>query len=89
MQTTDTTPRVIFWAHYIDWIITGPLLIACLAMVSKSDLVTLVFMMGNSILVILASLIGAMTGTLRLLSMTTPTCPSPRLAWFLRSRTTF
>ena len=44
-QTTDSTPRVIFWAHYVDWIVTGPLLIACLAMVSKSDLVSLVFMM--------------------------------------------
>jgi len=60
-KTTDTTPRVIFWAHYMDWVITGPLLIACLAMLSKSDLVTLVFMMGDTILVILTSLIGAMT----------------------------
>jgi hypothetical protein len=23
-KTTDTTPRVIFWAHYLDWVITGP-----------------------------------------------------------------
>ena len=52
-QTTDTTPRVIFCADYMDWVITGPLLIACLAMLSKSDLVTLVFMMGDTILVIL------------------------------------
>ena len=36
---------MIFWGHYVDWIITGPMLIACLAMLSKSDLVTLVFMM--------------------------------------------
>ena len=39
----------------MDWVITGPLLIACLAMLSKSDLVTLVFMMGDTILVILTS----------------------------------
>eukprot|EP00961_Rhodomonas_salina_P022461 302100-Rhodomonas_salina.1 len=23
-KTTDTTPRVIFWARYLDWVITGP-----------------------------------------------------------------
>ena len=23
-KTTDTTPRVIFWAHYLDWVVTGP-----------------------------------------------------------------
>ena len=44
---------MIFCADYMDWVITGPLLIACLAMLSKSDLVTLVFMMGDTILVIL------------------------------------
>lgn len=60
-KTTDSTPRVIFWAHYVDWIVTGPLLIACLAMVSKSDLVSLVFMMGTTVLSVLSSLIGAMT----------------------------
>jgi len=60
-KTTDTTPRVIFWGHYIDWVITAPLIIACLALLSKSDLVTLVFMMGNAILLILCSLMGAMT----------------------------
>ena len=44
-KTIDTTPRVIFWARYMDWVVTGPLMIACLAMLSKADLVTLVFMM--------------------------------------------
>ena len=28
-KTTDTTPRVIFWAHYLDWVVTGP--VRCLA----------------------------------------------------------
>jgi bacteriorhodopsin len=60
-KTIDTTPRVIFWAHYVDWVVTGPLIIACLAMLSKSDLVTLVFMMGVTIFMELCSLIGAMT----------------------------
>jgi bacteriorhodopsin len=23
-KTTDTTPRVIFWARYLDWVITTP-----------------------------------------------------------------
>jgi hypothetical protein len=23
-KTTDTTPRVIFWARYLDWVVTGP-----------------------------------------------------------------
>jgi hypothetical protein len=27
-KTTDTTPRVIFWAHYLDWVITGPVRVA-------------------------------------------------------------
>lgn len=60
-KTIDTTPRVIFWARYMDWVVTGPLMIACLAMLSKADLVTLVFMMGNTILMVLSSLVGAMT----------------------------
>ena len=30
-KTTDTTPRVIFWAHYLDWVITGPVSVACLS----------------------------------------------------------
>ena len=28
-KTTDTTPRVIFWAHYLDWVITGPVSSIC------------------------------------------------------------
>ena len=30
-KTTDTTPRVIFWAHYLDWVITGPVCYASCA----------------------------------------------------------
>jgi hypothetical protein len=29
-KTTDTTPRVIFWAHYLDWVVTGPVRYCCL-----------------------------------------------------------
>ena len=28
-KTTDTTPRVIFWAHYLDWVVTGPVRSTC------------------------------------------------------------
>ena len=30
-KTTDTTPRVIFWARYLDWIVTTPVCGPCLA----------------------------------------------------------
>jgi hypothetical protein len=30
-KTTDTTPRVIFWAHYLDWVITGP--VSCIFLI--------------------------------------------------------
>ena len=60
-KTIDTTPRVIFWVHYMDWVVTGPLLITLLALLSKTDTVTTVFMVGNTIMMVLASLVGAMT----------------------------
>merc|ERR1711906_90855 len=41
-KTTDTTPRVIFWAHYLDWVVTGPLILADLALLSRSDTPTII-----------------------------------------------
>ena len=34
-KTTDTTPRVIFWAHYLDWVVTGPVSPACFVCIMR------------------------------------------------------
>ena len=36
-KTTDTTPRVIFWAHYLDWVVTGPVSPACFVLYNASQ----------------------------------------------------
>eukprot|EP00287_Rhodomonas_sp_CCMP768_P014384 CAMPEP_0196757262 /NCGR_PEP_ID=MMETSP1091-20130531/103575_1 /TAXON_ID=302021 /ORGANISM="Rhodomonas sp., Strain CCMP768" /LENGTH=271 /DNA_ID=CAMNT_0042106033 /DNA_START=748 /DNA_END=1563 /DNA_ORIENTATION=- len=60
-KTTDTTPRVIFWARYLDWVITGPLILACLALLSKADTPTIISLCGNMVLYVICGLIGALT----------------------------
>jgi bacteriorhodopsin len=60
-KTTDTTPRVIFWAHYLDWVVTGPLILADLALLSRSDTPTIISLVGNMVLYVICGLIGALT----------------------------
>merc|ERR1719453_2432729 len=60
-KTTDTTPRVIFWARYLDWIVTGPLILTDLALLSKADTPTIISMVGNMVLYVICGLIGALT----------------------------
>merc|ERR1711871_298743 len=56
-KTTDTTPRVIFWAHYLDWVVTGPLILADLALLSRSDTPTIISLVGNMVLYVICGLI--------------------------------
>ncbi|EKX44849.1 hypothetical protein GUITHDRAFT_152884 [Guillardia theta CCMP2712] len=60
-KTTDTTPRVIFWARYLDWVVTGPLILTDLALLSKSDTPTIISLVGNMVLYVICGLIGALT----------------------------
>eukprot|EP00291_Cryptomonas_curvata_P024181 CAMPEP_0172171236 /NCGR_PEP_ID=MMETSP1050-20130122/11776_1 /TAXON_ID=233186 /ORGANISM="Cryptomonas curvata, Strain CCAP979/52" /LENGTH=247 /DNA_ID=CAMNT_0012842637 /DNA_START=24 /DNA_END=767 /DNA_ORIENTATION=+ len=60
-KTTDTTPRVIFWARYLDWIVTLPLILTNLALMSRSDTPTILSLVGNIVLYVICALIGALT----------------------------
>jgi bacteriorhodopsin len=60
-KTTDTTPRVIFWARYLDWVITLPLILTNLALMSRSDIPTILSLVGNIVLYVICALIGALT----------------------------
>merc|ERR1712216_858293 len=53
--------RVIFWAHYLDWVVTGPLILADLALLSRSDTPTIISLVGNMVLYVICGLIGALT----------------------------
>jgi|Transcript_19145 bacteriorhodopsin len=59
-KTTDTSPRVIFWARYIDYVVTLPLLLIQLALIAKADTSAMVASTGNAVLFVIALLIGAM-----------------------------
>jgi len=59
-KTTDDTPRVIFWARYIDYVITIPLLLVDLCLIARSDTSALVTSVGNAILFVISLLVGAM-----------------------------
>jgi len=60
-KTTDTTPRVIFWARYLDWIVTTPLILVDLALLSRADTPTIISLVGNDVLMVICGLIGALT----------------------------
>jgi len=60
LKTTDTTPRVIFLPRYADLLLTQPLLLATIGLMSKADTSVMVSLVGYDVLMILASLIGAM-----------------------------
>jgi len=60
LKTTDTTPRVIFLPRYVDLLLTQPLLLATIGVLSKADTSVLVSLVGYDILMVLAALVGAM-----------------------------
>jgi len=60
LKTTDVTPRVIFLPRYVDLLLTQPLLLTTLSLISKADTSVLVSLVGYDILMILATLVGAM-----------------------------
>jgi bacteriorhodopsin len=60
LKTTDTTPRVIFLPRYADLLLTQPLLLATIGLMSKADTSVLVSLVGYDVLMVLTSLIGAM-----------------------------
>merc|ERR1719409_1396657 len=60
LKTTDVTPRVIFLPRYVDLLLTQPLLLTTISLISKADTSVLVSLVGYDILMILATLVGAM-----------------------------
>jgi len=60
-KTTDSTPRVIFWARYVDWAITTPLILVDLALLSRTDTPTILTLVGCDLLMVITGLIGALT----------------------------
>jgi len=59
-KTNDAPPRLIFWARFVDWIITTPLILLCLALLAKANMSTTVSLIGNNILMVVVSFVGAM-----------------------------
>jgi len=58
-KTTDTTPRVIFYPKYFDWIVTCPLTLAAICLVAEAEAALLVSLVGNAVLMVLCNLVGA------------------------------
>ena len=54
LKTTDTTPRVIFLPRYVDLLLTQPLLLATIGVLSKADTSVLVSLVGYDILMVSA-----------------------------------
>jgi len=46
LKTTDTTPRVIFLPRYVDLLLTQPLLLATIGVMSKADTSVMVSLVG-------------------------------------------
>jgi bacteriorhodopsin len=46
LKTTDTTPRVIFLPRYADLLLTQPLLLATIGLMSKADTSVMVSLVG-------------------------------------------
>jgi len=59
LKTTETPPRAIFWARYVDHFLTFPLILLATALLAKSNMSTIVSLVGNSILMVAVWLIGA------------------------------
>jgi len=59
-KTSEDPPRIIFWARYVDHVITFPLLLIATGLLAKSNMSTLVSLVGNSMLMVIVMLIGAL-----------------------------
>ena len=58
-KTTDVTPRVIFWARYVDRFITSPLLLCALAAFAKADFPVLISLLGADMIMMSSLALGA------------------------------
>ena len=58
-KTTDVTPRVIFWARYVDRFITTPLLLCALAAFAKAEFPVLVSLIGADMIMMSCLALGA------------------------------
>ena len=58
-KTTDITPRVIFWARYVDRFITTPLMLCALSAFAKSDFATLISLLGADMIMMACLACGA------------------------------
>merc|ERR1712216_406739 len=58
-KTTDVTPRVIFWARYVDRFATTPLLLCALSAFTKAEFPVLVSLLGADIIMMSCLALGA------------------------------
>jgi bacteriorhodopsin len=58
-KTTDVTPRVIFWARYVDRFATTPLLLCALSAFAKAEFPVLVSLLGADIIMMSCLALGA------------------------------
>eukprot|EP00284_Hemiselmis_tepida_P013289 CAMPEP_0174925686 /NCGR_PEP_ID=MMETSP1355-20121228/8080_1 /TAXON_ID=464990 /ORGANISM="Hemiselmis tepida, Strain CCMP443" /LENGTH=249 /DNA_ID=CAMNT_0016171633 /DNA_START=28 /DNA_END=777 /DNA_ORIENTATION=+ len=60
-KTTDATPRVIFWARYLTQFVTQPMLLVVLSFVGKFDTPTMVSVVAEDALLVMAGYLGSTT----------------------------
>ena len=58
-KTTDVTPRVIFWARYVDRFITSPLLLCALSAFAKAEFPVLISLLGADMIMMSCLALGA------------------------------
>jgi bacteriorhodopsin len=58
-KTTDVTPRVIFWARYVDRFITSPLLLCALSAFAKAEFPVLISLLGADMIMMSSLALGA------------------------------
>jgi len=58
-KTTDVTPRVIFWARYVDRFLTTPLLLCALSAFAKAEFPVLISLLGADLIMMACLSMGA------------------------------
>jgi len=58
-KTTDVTPRVIFWARYVDRFVTTPLLLCALSAFAKAEFPVLISLLGADMIMMSCLALGA------------------------------
>mmetsp|Transcript_30082 Transcript_30082/g.77482 ORF Transcript_30082/g.77482 Transcript_30082/m.77482 type:complete len:236 (-) Transcript_30082:98-805(-) len=57
-------PQFFFWMRYLDWLLTTPLIIACICMVAELSISEILFAVGLDMLMVASGFVGAQYGPL-------------------------